>query len=170
MLFVAGIGLVVLVEFVYVQDQAAPGRMNTVFKTYSQVWALWAPAAGVALGRLATPLPDGSSLSDGPLAGAVQWRSAGTAFAVALVVLASLYGGVAMASHFDRGGRAASLQNLAAHGRRGCQRIGESHGRADGRRLAPRNWLPGAHAVPATRGPRDVVIYQVDQDTLAGED
>ncbi|QDX41512.1 DUF2298 domain-containing protein [Salarchaeum sp. JOR-1] len=49
MLVVAGAGLVVLVEFVYLNDAAGAGRFNTVFKTYAQVWALWAIAAGVAL-------------------------------------------------------------------------------------------------------------------------
>ncbi|GAA0659806.1 DUF2298 domain-containing protein [Salarchaeum japonicum] len=49
MLVVAGAGLVVLVEFAYLNDAAGAGRFNTVFKVYAQVWALWAIAAGVAL-------------------------------------------------------------------------------------------------------------------------
>ncbi|MEE6208668.1 DUF2298 domain-containing protein [Salarchaeum sp. III] len=49
MLVVAGAGLVVLVEFAYLNDAAGAGRFNTVFKTYAQVWALWAIAGGVAL-------------------------------------------------------------------------------------------------------------------------
>jgi YYY domain-containing protein len=44
-LLVAAAGLVVLVEFAFVQEEAGPGRMNTVFKTYAQVWVLWATAA-----------------------------------------------------------------------------------------------------------------------------
>ncbi|RLM59805.1 hypothetical protein DVK02_03490 [Halobellus sp. Atlit-31R] len=52
-LVVAGAGLVTLVELVYVNEQAGPGRMNTVFKTYAQVWVLWGTAMGVALPGLA---------------------------------------------------------------------------------------------------------------------
>lgn len=51
-LFIAGAGLVLLVEFVFLQEQAGPGRMNTVFKTYMQVWILWGVATGIALARL----------------------------------------------------------------------------------------------------------------------
>ncbi len=47
-LLVGGAGLVTLVEFVYLVEQAGPLRMNTVFKTYSQVWVLWGIGAGVA--------------------------------------------------------------------------------------------------------------------------
>ncbi|APE95504.1 DUF2298 domain-containing protein [Halodesulfurarchaeum formicicum] len=51
-LAVGALGLVLLVEFVYVIEQAGPGRMNTVFKIAAQVWALWSVAAGVMLTRL----------------------------------------------------------------------------------------------------------------------
>ena len=51
-LLVAGAGLVLLVEFVYVRDNAISGRFNTVFKVYMQLWVLWGVAAGVALTRL----------------------------------------------------------------------------------------------------------------------
>jgi len=51
-LVVAGAGLVTLVELVYVNEQAGPGRMNTVFKTYIQVWVLFGTAAGVAIAGL----------------------------------------------------------------------------------------------------------------------
>ncbi|WP_117592152.1 DUF2298 domain-containing protein [Haloprofundus halophilus] len=75
-LVVAGAGLVLLVEFLYVNEQAGPLRMNTVFKTYIQVWVLWATALGPALTLLlARPLPtrirravsatDGSTATDG---------------------------------------------------------------------------------------------------------
>ena len=51
-LVVAGAGLVTLVEIVYVNEQAGPGRMNTVFKTYMQVWVFFGTAMGVALAGL----------------------------------------------------------------------------------------------------------------------
>ena len=54
-LAVGALGLVLLVEFVYVVEQAGPGRMNTVFKVGAQVWALWSVAAGVMLARLVDP-------------------------------------------------------------------------------------------------------------------
>lgn len=47
-LVVAGAGLALLVEVVYVQDGAAAGRYNTLYKVHSQVWLLWSVAAGVA--------------------------------------------------------------------------------------------------------------------------
>ncbi len=53
-LFVGAAGLVTLVEFVYV-TQSGPGRFNTVFKTYAQVWALSAVAGGVVLAEYADP-------------------------------------------------------------------------------------------------------------------
>ncbi|MFC7200115.1 DUF2298 domain-containing protein [Halospeciosus flavus] len=52
LLLVAAGGLVVLVEFVYLADLAAPGRFNTVFKVYFQVWTMWAVVAGVAVAAL----------------------------------------------------------------------------------------------------------------------
>lgn len=111
-LFVGGVGLVLLVEFVYVQEQAGPGRLNTVFKTYSQVWALWAPAAGVALALLATRGPDLPEF-DLPAArdGDGGWRRAGIALAVVLVLTTSMYAGLALSNHFEQGGRAASLDD-----------------------------------------------------------
>lgn len=48
-LLIAGAGLVLLVELIFVRDAASPGRFNTVFKVYAQVWPLWAVAGGVAL-------------------------------------------------------------------------------------------------------------------------
>lgn len=51
-LIVGGAGIALVVELVYLNEQAGPGRLNTVFKTYAQVWAIWAPAAGVAVAGL----------------------------------------------------------------------------------------------------------------------
>ena len=48
-LIIGGAGLIILVELIYLNEQAGPGRMNTVFKTYAQVWVLWATAMGVAI-------------------------------------------------------------------------------------------------------------------------
>ncbi|MCU4741430.1 DUF2298 domain-containing protein [Natronoglomus mannanivorans] len=52
LLFVAGAGLVATVEVLYLSEQAGPGRLNTVFKTYVHVWVFWSLAAGVALASI----------------------------------------------------------------------------------------------------------------------
>jgi len=123
LLLIAGAGLVLIVEVVYVVEFAAPGRFNTVFKTYSQVWGLWAVAAGVMLvatvGRHlpAAAVRGGSSDGggdDGGGGGGDEGSGAGTddgagpslqaRFAVGasvlLVLSLSLYGGLAMTNHF----------------------------------------------------------------------
>ena len=89
-LVVAGAGLVVLVEYVYLADAASYERFNTVFKVYAQVWALWTIPAGVALAALADRAP---SLSHARTAG-------GTVLVAVLVVSASVYGGLALTVHF----------------------------------------------------------------------
>jgi len=94
-LMLAGFGLVLLVEFVYVVDPGSPERLNTVFKTYVQVWVLWAPAAGVALARLLDPAGALPSV-DTP-----GWRTAGTAVAVAVLLTTGLYAGFALPAHFE---------------------------------------------------------------------
>ncbi len=93
-LLVAGAGLVLLVEFVYVKEQAGPGRMNTVFKTYAQVWALWAVAGGAALAHLVWQHRPGLALSGG------RWRPALQVFAALLIASTSVYGGLALTTHF----------------------------------------------------------------------
>ncbi|MFC4549494.1 MULTISPECIES: DUF2298 domain-containing protein [Halorussus] len=96
-LVVAGAGLVTLVEFVYVVDSAAPGRMNTVFKVYMQVWVLWGVAAGAVVAAL---------MAD---AGPTSWRlpsvglsreDAMAGLAVVLVVSSGGFGALALAEHF----------------------------------------------------------------------
>ncbi|MFB6183670.1 MAG: DUF2298 domain-containing protein [Haloarculaceae archaeon] len=93
-LLLAGAGLVLVVEFVYLKERAGPGRFNTVFKTYAQVWAFWSVAAAVALGRLLkttrlrVPTP--------------RWRTGVRAFVVLLVVSTSVYGGFALVGHFGK--------------------------------------------------------------------
>ncbi|MFC6826445.1 DUF2298 domain-containing protein [Halopelagius fulvigenes] len=128
-LIVGGAGIVTLVELVYVSEQAGPGRMNTVFKTYMQVWMLWATAMGVVLPSLVRGVPAsasdaasdvaerssaaretasrdvrsraGSVATDG---GRVPWRRfAAAAFVVALVASTSVYGVMALGNHFQQG-------------------------------------------------------------------
>jgi YYY domain-containing protein len=107
LLVVAGLGLALIVEFLYVVERAGPGRFNTVFKTYAQVWALWAPAMGVVLTRLAFA---GRASFDAP--NADTWRSVGRVTAAALVFLTALYAGFAVPAHFNAGGPA-SLDSTA---------------------------------------------------------
>jgi YYY domain-containing protein len=94
-LLLAGLGLVLLVELVYVVDPGSPERLNTVFKVYVQTWVLWAPAAGVALARLLDPAGALPSL-DTP-----GWRSAGTAIGVAVLLTTGLYAGFAIPAHLE---------------------------------------------------------------------
>ncbi len=113
-LIIAGAGLVGLVEFVYVSEQAGPGRMNTVFKTYMQVWVLWGPALGVVAVDLvwgptgdATPararLPD--SLAPLRRAWTPEVRTAlSVGFVALLLVSTSVYGVLALGNHFAHAG------------------------------------------------------------------
>jgi YYY domain-containing protein len=84
-------GLLLVPEFLYVQEQAGPGRMNTVFKTYSQVWHMWGVAAG---GMAATLAADYEAqvpwaVAAGVLVtGAARLHDASWLLAVALGVLA----------------------------------------------------------------------------------
>jgi len=100
-LIVGGAGLALVVELVYLNEQAGPGRMNTVFKTYAQVWPLWAAAAGVVLAGMleAVPRPDAS----------VLWPGAGTRnvaaalFVAVLVVSTGMYAAFAVPAHVNEG-------------------------------------------------------------------
>ncbi|WP_225741143.1 DUF2298 domain-containing protein [Halorussus halophilus] len=96
-LLVGGAGLVTLVELVYIHDNAAGGRMNTVFKVYMQVWVLWGVAAGGALATLVSRT------------GPAEWTipSLGltrsdlmAALAVVLVASSSGFAGLALTEHF----------------------------------------------------------------------
>ncbi|WP_256687860.1 DUF2298 domain-containing protein [Halococcus qingdaonensis] len=88
-LVVAGVGLVLLVEFIYIQEDAGPGRFNTVFKTYAQVWVLFGTAAGaigawlVGAGRPTIGLSGGA-------------RTAGRVLLALLVLSTSIYGALAL--------------------------------------------------------------------------
>ncbi|MFD1587188.1 DUF2298 domain-containing protein [Halorientalis brevis] len=97
-LLIAGAGLVVLVEFLYVKEQAGPGRMNTVFKTYMQVWVLWGVAAGAALTDLVWRHRPSLALSGG------RWKPTLRIFAVVLIAATSIYGGLALTDHFTAEG------------------------------------------------------------------
>jgi uncharacterized membrane protein len=110
-LVVAGAGLVTLVELVYVSEQAGPGRMNTVFKTYAQVWAFFGTAMGVALPGLVFggDDPGGAEAKAGTADGqrdgtGLPWRRvAVVVLALALVASTSVYGALALGAHFERG-------------------------------------------------------------------
>ncbi|MEF8842291.1 MAG: DUF2298 domain-containing protein [Haloarculaceae archaeon] len=102
-LMVGGIGVLLLVEFLFVVEEAGPGRLNTVFKTYAQVWVLWSVAAAVMFARL--PFPDRSTL---PTPRARTWRLAGTLLIVFLVLTTGLYASLALPAHFERGSTTAS--------------------------------------------------------------
>ncbi|GGL61526.1 DUF2298 domain-containing protein [Halocalculus aciditolerans] len=96
LLVVAGAGLLVVVEFAYLSDAAAPGRLNTVFKTYFSTWSLWSVAAGVALAsllaRTRTWLP----------VDADRRRSVGIVLVtLVLAVVLAPYAGMALTQHFD---------------------------------------------------------------------
>jgi YYY domain-containing protein len=90
-LVVAGAGLVLLVEFVFLKENV--GRMNTVFKTYMQVWVLWAAAVGPALAWLATRWrPDGDQTRS-------LVRTGSRVFVVLLVCSTAVYGVLALSDH-----------------------------------------------------------------------
>jgi len=67
--------------------------MNTVFKTYADVWVLWAVAAGAVLAHLLENHSPTLALSGD------RWASALRAFAVVLVVGLSVYGAFAVSNH-----------------------------------------------------------------------
>lgn len=93
-----GCGLVLIVELIYLNEQAGPGRMNTVFKTYSQVWAIWAPAAGIAIAGLLRPV-DVSNVWP-----SLRLRRAVAVLAVGVVVVAAAgYPVVMVPNHFTAG-------------------------------------------------------------------
>jgi YYY domain-containing protein len=99
-LIVAGAGLVTIVEFVYVSEQAGPLRMNTVFKTYMQIWVLWGVGAGGAVaGLLGTARRKLSVPDGGAELGLRALGSVGVVVAL-LVVSTSVYGGFALSGHF----------------------------------------------------------------------
>ncbi|WP_435360580.1 DUF2298 domain-containing protein [Haloarchaeobius sp. DFWS5] len=106
-LVVAAVGLVTMVEFVYVSERAGSGRYNTVFKFYMQVWVLWATATGIVLTDVVARQWPRWSVGErlaarrGPgLARLTQ--VAAVLFAVFLVCSTSIYGALALTAHFER--------------------------------------------------------------------
>jgi len=94
-LIVAGAGLVGIVELLYVKEQAGPLRMNTVFKTYMQVWVLWGTAAGAALPAFVRWAGGESASLPGTRS---RWLRAGLAAAVVLATVP--YAGLALSTQF----------------------------------------------------------------------
>jgi YYY domain-containing protein len=107
LLLVAGVGLILLVEFVYVRNNAAPGRFNTVFKTYAQVWILFGTAAGV-IGAWVVDAHRQWSSSDTL---ARHWRIAGYGLLTLVVILTAMYGALALTDHFTNEGGVKQVGN-----------------------------------------------------------
>ena len=95
-LLVAGAGLVILVEFVFIKENV--GRMNTVFKTYMQVWVLWAAAVGPILAWLLTRWRPDSETARRLVTNGT------TVFVVLLVCSTSVYAAIALPNHAGRAG------------------------------------------------------------------
>ncbi|MEF8859352.1 MAG: DUF2298 domain-containing protein [Halolamina sp.] len=99
-LIIAGAGLVTIVEVVFVNEQAGPLRMNTVFKTYMQVWVLWGTAAGAAVADILSR----ARAAESPSLGSVSLPSrdaAASVFVVLLVFSTAIYGAFALSAHFE---------------------------------------------------------------------
>ncbi len=98
LLILAGLGLALIVEFAYVVEPHRSGsgaeRLNTVFKAYSQLWVIWAPAAGVIAARLFDPSGALESVAT------ARWRRFGTAVVCVAVLTTGLYAGFAIPAHF----------------------------------------------------------------------
>jgi YYY domain-containing protein len=109
-LFVGGAGLVLLVEVIYLRELAGPGRFNTVFKTYMQVWVLWGTAAAAALAVITPRRPilaviDGAAIAlmpgnDGIDTAGLRGQAAAV-LSVLLVVSVSMYAPLALGIHFE---------------------------------------------------------------------
>ncbi len=95
-LIVAGVGLVTLVEILFVEELAGPGRFNTVFKVYAQVWVLWALAVGPVLAGLLRSPPTGRT----PWPSLPARNTVVSGFVAVLIVSTSVYGGLALSNHF----------------------------------------------------------------------
>ncbi|WP_424018547.1 DUF2298 domain-containing protein [Halorientalis pallida] len=96
-LALAGFGLIVLVELVYLNEPTRIGRVNTFFKTYAEVWLLFSVATAVVVGRLLAD-SDGPSL---PVVGGFDLRPVVVA---ALVLSTGIYGVAAVVEWTDGDG------------------------------------------------------------------
>lgn len=103
-LLLAGAVLALLVEFFYLKEKAGPGRFNTVFKTHMQIWVLWSPAAGCmvsSLVRAHSPVGLGDRLLSSRWFDARRFLPTGGQLFVLLIVLStSMYGSLALTTHF----------------------------------------------------------------------
>jgi YYY domain-containing protein len=97
-LIVAGLGLVVLVELVYLAHQFDEGRFNTVFKIYVHVWIFWGIAAGALFSRAATGPVDA-------IDGVHPRRFVRPILAIVVILTMLVYGGMAVDQRvgIDRG-------------------------------------------------------------------
>lgn len=89
-LIVAGLGLVLLAELVYVED--GNGRFNTIVKTYMPTWLFWASATGVVLPRLVR--------GRGPWSWTRHRQQVGAVLVALLMISTAAYGAIALQSHF----------------------------------------------------------------------
>ncbi|MFB6146354.1 MAG: DUF2298 domain-containing protein [Halobacteriaceae archaeon] len=101
-LAVAGAGLLLLVELIFVADRAGTGRFNTVVKVAMQVWTLWGPAVAVAL--LSLVRGDGTWSIPTPLT-ARRRRLLRAGAVAALLVSLSLFAGLAVLDQAEGDGR-----------------------------------------------------------------
>ncbi|MFC6614972.1 DUF2298 domain-containing protein [Halopenitus salinus] len=106
-LVLAGAGLVGLVEFVHLSELAGPGRLNTVFKIYFNVWVLWGVALGVVLALayargFSVPATRSKSVAllGGVRARLPDQRAASRVVVVVLVVSVLPYAAFALGGHF----------------------------------------------------------------------
>lgn len=105
-LVVGVFGLLVLVEFVYVIEDAGPGRFNTVFKVYAQVWAMWAVAAGAMASRAPGIVPSfhrvrsasRDLVTRGQKAEKPTFGTVASLFLAGLLVSSSIYAGFGVAT------------------------------------------------------------------------
>ncbi len=95
-LFLAGAVLILLTEFLFIQEQAGPGRMNTVFKIYMQVWVFFSIGASIALTRLfSDQFLKSRSLSK------KSYKLLTTLFLSLLVISTTFYAGFSIGEHFS---------------------------------------------------------------------
>ncbi|MFB6310219.1 MAG: DUF2298 domain-containing protein [Salinirussus sp.] len=87
------LGLVLLVEFVYLIEHAGAGRFNTVFKMYAQVWALFAVGTAASLGRLFQLAQNRRPIT--------SWPSVLRVGVALLLIATSIYGGLAVTTEVD---------------------------------------------------------------------